>query len=102
MPALSPSRQPRPAGAPKGYHGASLAGLAKCARRKGYRLVLCEDAGINAFFVREDLAPEIPTLTPAQAWRPKSDRYDVTGEVAAIDVDIYKIIDEKGLPLVDV
>ena len=93
---------PRPDGAPKGYFGASLAGLAKCARRKGYRLVLCEDAGINAFFVREDLAPEIPTLTPAQAWRPKSDRYDVTGEVAAIDVDIFKIIDEKGLPLVDV
>ena len=100
--AVTMPNAPRPDGAPKGYYGASLAGLEKCARRKGYRLVLCEDAGVNAFFVREDLAPEIPTLTPAQAWRPKSDRYDVTGEVAAIDVDIYKIIDEKGLPLVDV
>jgi hypothetical protein len=93
---------PRPEGAPKGYFGASLAGLAKCARRKGYRLVLCEEAGVNAFFVREDLAPDIPTLTPSQAWRPKSDRYDVTGEVAGIDTDVYKIVSEKGLPLVDV
>ena len=93
---------PKPKGVPKGYFGASLAALEKCARRKGYRLVLCEDAGVNAFFVREDLAPEIPTLGSVQAWRPKSDRYDVTGEVAFIDTDIYKLIDERELPLVDV
>lgn len=92
---------PKPKGVPKGYFGASLSALDRCAQRKGYRLVLCEDAGINAFFVRMDLAPDVPTLTPAQAWRPKSDRYDVTGEVPALDVDIYKMIAEHGLPLVD-
>lgn len=93
---------PRPAGAPKGYYGASIAALDACARRKGYRLVLCEEAGVNAFFVREGLAPEIPTLAPAQAWRPKSHRYDASGETPAAERDIYKIIEEKGLPLVAV
>lgn len=100
--AVTVPNAPRPDGAPKGYYGASLAALAKCACRKGYRLVLCEEAGINAFFVRDDLAREIPTLTPAHAWRPKSDRYDVTGEVAAMDTDIDKAIREGGLPLVEV
>jgi hypothetical protein len=92
---------PRPQGA-KGYHGASLAALEMCARRKGYRLVLCEDAGINAFFVREGLAPGIPTIPVADAWRPRSRRYDVTGETPAAERDIYKMIEEKGLALVDV
>lgn len=92
---------PRPQGA-KGYHGASLAAVEKCARRKGYRLVLCEDAGINAFFVREGLAPEIPTVTAAEAWRPLSDRYAVAEETTADKRDIYTVIEEKGLPLVDV
>ena len=92
---------PRPQGA-KGYHGASLAALEKCARRKGYRLVLCEDAGINAFFVREGLAPEIPTVTARDVWRPKSDRYDVTGEVPAAERDIYAMVEEKGLALIEV
>ena len=93
---------PKPKGVPKGYFGASLAALDRCAQRKGYRLVLCEDAGINAFFVRKDLALEIPTLTPAQAWRPKSDRFDVTGEIPALELDIYKVIGKNGLPLVEV
>ena len=100
--AVTMPNAPRPEGAPKAYYGASLAALAGCAGRKGYRLVLCEEAGVNAFFVRNGLAPDVPTLTPAQAWRPKSDRYDVTGEVAAIDTDLYRILDEKKLPLVEV
>jgi hypothetical protein len=91
----------RPQGA-KGYHGASLAALEKVARRKGYRLVLVEDAGINAFFVREGLAPAIPTVAAADAWRPKSSRFDVSGETPSAERDIYKMIDEKGLTLVDV
>lgn len=86
----------------KVYHGASLAALEKCAGRKGYRLVLCEDAGINAFFVRDGLAPEIPTMTAAQAWRPKRDRHDVTGDAPLPEHDIYAMIADRGLPLVDV
>jgi hypothetical protein len=100
--AVTVPNTPRPEGVPKGYYGASLAALAKCACRQGYRLVLCEEAGVNAFFVRDDLARDIPTLKPAQAWRPMSDRYDVTGTTAASETDIYKIIAEKGLSLVDV
>jgi hypothetical protein len=36
------------------YHGASLAALEKLGNRKGYCLVGCELAGVNAFFVRRD------------------------------------------------
>jgi hypothetical protein len=89
-------------GTPKGYYGASLAALDLCARRKGYRLVLCEDAGVNAFFVREDLAGAVPTLTPAAAWRPKSNRYDVSGEEPLVEADVFRIIEERQLPLVEV
>ena len=37
------------------YHGASLKALELLGRRKGYCLVGCNFAGVNAFFVREDL-----------------------------------------------
>lgn len=37
------------------YFGASLTALADLGRRKGYLLVGCCFAGVNAFFVREDL-----------------------------------------------
>ncbi len=36
--------------------GASLGALEALGRRKGYRLVHTELAGVNAFFVRDDLA----------------------------------------------
>ena len=87
-------------GTPKGYAGASLAALEGCARRKGYRLVLCEDAGVNAFFVRDDLAPQVPTLTAAQAWRPRASRYAV--DDAPIVRDVFGEIAAQGLPLVEV
>lgn len=50
------------------YWGASLAGLDRVARRKGYRLVGGNSAGNNAFWLREDLAPEIPTVAVADAY----------------------------------
>ena len=90
-----------PADAPKGYSGASLAALEKLARRKNYRLVLCEDAGVNAFFLRNDLAPEVPGLTPAQGFRPMVDKRDVS-EQRLKEVDLYRVIDERGLPLIEV
>jgi len=52
------------------YHGASLGALRSLGERKGYRLVHTELAGVNAFFVREDLAgarlPD-PDSVPARA-----------------------------------
>lgn len=38
------------------YFGASLTALEILGRQKGYRLVGCNLAGVNAFFVRDDLA----------------------------------------------
>ncbi len=38
-----------------GYYGASLKALEKLGTRKGYNLVGCCFAGVNAFFVRQDL-----------------------------------------------
>jgi hypothetical protein len=41
-------------------YGASLGALEELAAEKGYRLVHTELAGVNAFFVREDLAEGLP------------------------------------------
>ena len=92
---------PKPETAPKGYSGASLAAMEKLARRKGYRLVLCEESGINAFFLRDDVAPEIPGLTAEQGWRPWIDKHDVTG-LRKKDIDIDEVVRQSGLPLVEV
>ena len=92
---------PRPTVAPKGYGGASLAALEKLARAKGYGLVLCEDAGVNAFFLRDDVAPDIPRMTAAQAFRPQLASYDAAGD-SVHDADIYAATAAAGLPLVDV
>ena len=92
---------PRPEVAPKGYSGASLAALEKLARAKGYGLVLCEEAGVNAFFLRDGVAPEIPRLTVAQAFRPQLESYDAAGDTEKV-VDIYAAVAQAGLPLVEV
>lgn len=62
------------------YYGASLAAFYYLLKDAGYRLVYCERNGVNAFWVRDDLAtPELPALTPSQAYRPPNygmrDRY---------------------------
>jgi len=57
------------------YHGASLAALEKLGRGKGYSLVAVEEAGVNAFFVRDSLRP--PSLRPgtaAELYRPHAMR----------------------------
>ncbi|MDP4038778.1 MAG: hypothetical protein Q8P54_02350 [bacterium] len=51
------------------YFGASLAALYKLGNKKGYDLVGCNSAGVNAFFVRRDLRPKsMPKLTPKAAF----------------------------------
>ena len=51
------------------YFGASLRALERLARRKGYDLVGCGSAGLNAFFVRSDLRPEsLPVRTVEEAF----------------------------------
>jgi hypothetical protein len=99
--AVTVPNRPIPGGAPKAYHGASLAALEKLARRKGYRLVVCEDTGVNAFFVRHDLAPHLLGLTPAQAFRPTRDR-KASDDQATKTVDLSHLCATLGLPLVEV
>lgn len=53
------------------YHGASLKALQKLGQEKGYRLIGCESAGVNAFLVREDLATrQFPPLSAGEAYFP--------------------------------
>jgi hypothetical protein len=51
------------------YHGASLAALELLGKQLGYALVAVESAGVNAFFVRQDLCP------PALAGRTSLDLF---------------------------
>lgn len=86
-------------GTPKGYNGASLAALVALAGKRGYRLVACEEAGVNAFFLRHDTAPEVPGVSTAQAYRPLRGR---TLDEETVTKDIYEVARRHGLPLVDV
>jgi len=54
------------------YHGASITALVRLGKRKGYVLAGCDSKGVNAFFVREDLAARagIVAIAPERAWRP--------------------------------
>jgi hypothetical protein len=60
------------AGAPRLYFGASISALSALARRRGYRLVATTSEWThNAFFLKNGVAPELPTLDPADAWKPR-------------------------------
>jgi len=48
------------------FYGASLEALVRLGHEKGYRIVGCSIAGVNAFFVRDDLAGD-KFLEPATA-----------------------------------
>jgi hypothetical protein len=54
------------------HFGASIESLYKLGIRKGYKLVACCFAGVNAFFVREDLIGDkfIPPFTPENHYEP--------------------------------
>ncbi len=61
--------EPFPPNSPKAYRGASLSALNKAAIKKGYRLIFCDNEGCNAFFLRNDVARDIPSVTPVEAFR---------------------------------
>ena len=85
---------------PKGYGGASLAALTALAARKGYRLVTCENTGVNAFFLRDDVAPATAGVSAAEAFKPLRSRVDL--DDAEVIADIFGTIERLGLPLVEV
>jgi len=78
------------------YYGASLPALSSLGARKGYRLVVVEPRGVNAFFVREDLAGDLPRLSYDRVAL-ALEREDAV-EPEALFADLAK----AGLPLVEV
>jgi hypothetical protein len=80
------------------YYGASLTAWTKLAGRKGYRLVAVEPTGVNAFFLRNDLAPHIPACDPRQAFR-LLEKHDILMQKGA---DLFKYTAERGLALVEI
>ncbi|SME98508.1 hypothetical protein SAMN06265365_107176 [Tistlia consotensis] len=79
------------------YFGVSLAALTALAGERGYRLVACDSAGTNGFFVRQDLAPALPTRRPEEVWRENPRR---RGEPSGADFIAGLAAD--GLALVEV
>jgi hypothetical protein len=83
------------AAAPKGYHGASLAAFARLLEGRGYRLVCVEPMGVNAFFLAEGEAPELPGVTVAEAWRShpgrKTEKAAESRERPAFDLPLVEV-----------
>lgn len=80
------------------YYGASLTALTRLSARKGYRLVAVEPTGVNAFFLRNDLASHIPACDPRRAFH-LLEKYDVAmlqGE------DVFRHAEKAGLSLVEI
>lgn len=51
------------------YFGASLGALVHLATERGYRFVGCASNGANAFFVRDDIAGDLPALSAREGYR---------------------------------
>jgi len=73
------------------YYGGSLRAFIQLGARKGYRLVVNEPRGVNAFFLRNDVGPGVPAWDPA----PDPDR-------AADAAALFEEFVQHGLPLVEV
>lgn len=57
------------------HYGASLSALTKLAKSKGYCLVGCDCSGVNAFFVRNDVAKDkIDSMSVSEAYYPSRRR----------------------------
>ena len=80
------------------YYGASLTALVRLNARKGYRLVAVEPTGVNAFFLRNDVASHIPACDPRRAFR-LLEKYDILIQQGQ---DVYRYAAESGAPLVEV
>lgn len=88
--------------APKGFHGASLKALTKLASSKGYKLVVCDESGTNAFYLRHDLCPDIEPVDPEVAFRPTRDSGDPMRERLRISKDLDAIAEQHGLRMIEV
>jgi hypothetical protein len=78
------------------YHGASLPALMRLGERKGYRAIIVEPRGVNAFFVRNDLGEGLPSLRIGDI-RPASDALMDFGPGG-----IFSFFERAGLPVLDI
>lgn len=81
------------------YFGASLTALTTLSAKKGYRLIAVEPTGVNAFFLRNDVAPDIPAVDPAAVYR-IADKYNEL--IRRKEIDVFKWAAETGRELVSV
>jgi hypothetical protein len=86
------------------YYGASLAALAGLAERKGYRLVGCNSAGNNAFFVRADLLGPLTPMSAAEAFVDARfcESRNADGTLSFLRARRDKLALLRDLPIVDV
>ena len=79
------------------YHGASLVALTNLAHLKGYTLIGCDNNGVNAFFVRRDMANgKLREVAAQDAYFPHA-RRQMRGYNSQAQFDMI-----KHLPLVEV
>jgi hypothetical protein len=85
------------------YFGASLPALCILAAKKGYDFVGCTSEGVNAFFVRKDVAHQLPKLTAREGYVMSHNREsrDQEGNYSYLGGD-DRLIVMKGLPVFDV
>jgi hypothetical protein len=81
------------------YFGASLRAFQRLAFEKGYRLVAVEPDSANAFFLRHDLARDVPAVDPGQLFRIQRKHRKVALRQTE---DIYAICAANRLPLIEV
>jgi hypothetical protein len=85
------------------YFGCSLAAVKLLCRRKGYTFLGTNTNGVNAFFVRNDLAgPIVEPLQEARAWAPRHrDSRDLRGELDFVrGFGRYELV--ADMPVVDI
>jgi hypothetical protein len=82
------------------YYGASLAALAALGRHKGYRLVLTDPSGTNAFFVRDDLAGAFRATPVSAHYRMYFRHREMLTALGLAGVAAY--FRNSGLPLVEI
>ncbi|MCB0698974.1 MAG: hypothetical protein H6551_13165 [Chitinophagales bacterium] len=96
------------------YFGASLKAFYDLAKEKGYTFVGTNSAGMNAFFVRNDLAASFKACTPEEVYQPSKTREsrDKTGKLSFLsgtdrikeikDMHVYDVSAKKERQIKDI
>jgi hypothetical protein len=84
------------------YFGCSVVALQRLCARRGYTFVGTNTNGVNAFFVRDDLAPPVMTaLGEVRIWPPRHRARAVDGGVDFFTRGLARFDLVAGMPVVD-